>query len=114
MKINELALSFCQSKTELLELEKDLALVEKLVKDLLADVQTPDLKLEISGLNKEIKSQTEVIEQLKAELNGVQDELLACFKAEDYKAGDKLEVVLNNSKAVQLWVTKDGILKVQP
>ena len=110
MEISELAKSFHEAKTDLSVQEKDLVLIEKLVEDLLKDTQTPDLKLEISGLNRQIKSQNESIEVRKTEVDGLQEELLHEIQSGKYDAEQKIEVALNESSYFEVWKTKKDTL----
>ncbi|WP_214226017.1 hypothetical protein [Pedobacter sp. B4-66] len=68
MEIKELAESLEVAKTSLADQQRNLKQVQNLVSDLGKEEQTFDIKLEISNLNKDVNSQTTLIEQRQNEI----------------------------------------------
>jgi peptidoglycan hydrolase CwlO-like protein len=68
MEIKELAGSLEVAKANLADQQRNLKQVQNLVDDLGKEDQTFDIKLEISNLNKDVNSQTTLIEQRQKEI----------------------------------------------
>ncbi|NRF40604.1 hypothetical protein [Pedobacter foliorum] len=68
MEIKELAESLEVAKASLADQQRNLKQVQNLVSDLGKEEQTFDIKLEISNLNKDVNSQTTLIEQRQNEI----------------------------------------------
>jgi peptidoglycan hydrolase CwlO-like protein len=68
MEIKELAGSLEMAKANLADQQRNLKQVQNLVDDLGKEDQTFDIKLEISNLNKDVNSQTTLIEQRQKEI----------------------------------------------
>lgn len=68
MEIKELAGSLEVAKANLADQQRNLKQVQNLVYDLGKEDQTFDIKLEISNLNKDVNSQTTLIEQRQKEI----------------------------------------------
>lgn len=68
MEIKELAESLEMAKVGLADQQRNLKQVQNLVDDLGKETQTFEIKLEISDLNKDVNSQTDLIQQKQKEI----------------------------------------------